>query len=264
MMSQVLTTTIDARGVATFTMNRPEMRNAFDEAMIGALCDAFGRFGHDDNVRAIVVTGAGKAFCAGADLNMMKRAAEYSTDENRDDARRLAYMLTAINHCPKPVIARVNGPAMGGGVGVVAACDVAVASEDAFFALSEVRLGLIPAVISPFVLQAITPQEAPRWFLTGERFDAETARRIGLVLMVAMPSQLDATVDELLQNVLAGGPRAQAEAKALINAVAFRPVDAKVMEDTASRIAHVRASPEGKEGISSFLEKRAPNWVKGA
>lgn len=262
-MTHSLLVTIDTRGVATFTMNRPDMRNAFDEAMIGAICDAFGRYGQDEAVRAIVLTGAGKAFCAGADLNMMERAAEYSADENRDDARRLAYMLHAINNCAKPVIARVNGPAMGGGVGIVAACDVAVAAEDAFFALSEVRLGLIPAVISPFVVQAISPREARRWFLTGERFAAETAKRIGLVHMVAMGAQLDATVDALLQNILAGGPHAQREAKTLINAVAFRPIDAKVMEDTANRIAQVRTSAEGREGIKSFLEKRKPKWVKG-
>ncbi|MBI1392716.1 MAG: enoyl-CoA hydratase/isomerase family protein [Alphaproteobacteria bacterium] len=262
MKDKTLQTTIDARGVATLTLNRPDTRNAFDEEMISAICDAFGRYGNDGSVRAIVMTGAGKAFCAGADLSMMQRAAGYSTDENRDDARRLAYMLHSINNCPKPVIARVNGPAMGGGVGIVAACDIAVASEDAFFALSEVRLGLIPAVISPFVVQAIRPQEARRWFLTGERFAAETAKRIGLVHMVAMGAQLDATIDALLQNILAGGPHAQKEIKSLINAVAYRPIDAKVMEDTANRIATVRASSEGKEGIASFLEKRKPNWVK--
>ncbi|MEO1015872.1 MAG: enoyl-CoA hydratase/isomerase family protein [Pseudomonadota bacterium] len=261
-MTQPLLVSIDKRGVATFTLNRPDVRNAFDEALIAAICDAFGRYGADDNVRAIVMTGAGKAFSAGADLNMMRRAAEASTDENKDDARRLAYMLQAINHCAKPVVARVNGPAMGGGVGLVAACDIAVAAEEAFFAFSEVRLGLIPAVISPFVVQAIRPQEARRWFLTGERFDAETAKRIGLVHMVSMGAQLDATVEGVLDNLLAGGPEAQREAKALINAVAYRPIDGKTMEDTATRIAHVRASAEGKEGIQSFLEKRTPGWVK--
>ncbi|MEM1397279.1 MAG: enoyl-CoA hydratase/isomerase family protein [Pseudomonadota bacterium] len=261
-MTPSLQVTIDPRGVATFKMNRPDVRNAFDEEMIGAICDAFGRYGHDDAVRAIIMTGAGKSFCAGADLNMMQRVAEYSADENRDDARRLAYMLNTINSCSKPVIAQVNGPAIGGGVGIVAACDIAVAAEEAFFSLSEVRLGLIPAVISPFVVQAITPNEARRWFLTGERFAASTAKRIGLVHMVAMGAQLDATVDALMQNVLAGGPNAQREAKALINAVAFKPIDGKVMEDTANRIATVRASAEGREGITSFLEKRKPSWVK--
>ncbi len=262
-MTQSLLVSIDKRGVATFTLNRPDVRNAFDEALIAAICDAFGRYGADDNVRAIVMTGAGKAFSAGADLNMMRRAAEASTDENKDDARRLAYMLHSINHCAKPVVARVNGPAMGGGVGLVAACDIAVAAEEAVFAFSEVRLGLIPAVISPFVVQAIRPQEARRWFLTGERFDAETAKRIGLVHMVSMGAQLDATVEGVLDHLLAGGPDAQREAKALINAVAYRPIDGKVMEDTATRIAQVRASAEGQDGISSFLDKRAPGWVKG-
>lgn len=259
---QVLLQTIDSRGVARLTMNRPELRNAFNEALIGAICDAIGRLNADPNVRAIVLTGAGQAFSAGADLNMMRRAAGYSAVENRDDARRLAHMLHAIYASPKPAIALVNGPAMGGGVGLVAACDIAIVSEDAFFALSEVRLGLIPAVISPFVVQAIGARQARRYFLTGERFDAETAKRIGLAHMVAMPAQLEATLDGVIENLLACGPGAIAEAKDLIRAVKGRPITEAVMEDTADRIARLRASAEGKEGVSAFLEKRKPSWVK--
>lgn len=262
MTEQVLLQTVDSRGVARLTMNRPELRNAFNEALIGAVCDAVGRLNAEPNVRAIVLTGAGAAFSAGADLNMMRRAAGYSAVENRDDARRLAHMLHAIYASPKPTIALVNGPAMGGGVGLVAACDIAIAGEDAFFALSEVRLGLVPAVISPFVVQAIGARQARRYFLTGERFDAETARRIGLVHMVAMKAQLEASLDGVIENLLACGPGAVAEAKDLIRAVKSRPITEAVMEDTAERIARLRASPEGKEGVSAFLEKRRPNWVK--
>lgn len=261
-MSQTLLISIDTNGVVTLTMNRPEVRNAFNEEMIDAICDAMGRYGSDDNVRAIVITGAGKIFSGGADLNMMQRAGSASAEENRDDARRLAYMLHGINNCAKPVVALVNGPAFGGGVGLVAACDISIASEDAFFALSEVRLGLIPAVISPFVVKAISAQEARRWFLTGERFDAETAKRIGLVHMVVMPAQLNATLDATLGDLLVGGPAAQAATKSLINAVDSKQIDKSLLEDTANRIAHIRATPEGKEGIDAFLNKRKPNWIK--
>ncbi|HPE32622.1 MAG TPA: enoyl-CoA hydratase/isomerase family protein, partial [Parvularculaceae bacterium] len=263
MKEQVIITTIDSRGVARLTMNRPQLKNAFNEELIGGICDAMGRLNADQNVRAIVLTGAGDAFSAGGDLNMMRRAGEASAAENKDDARRLAHMLHSIYSSPKPTIALVNGPAMGGGVGLVAACDIAIASEDAFFALSEVRLGLIPAVISPFVVEAIGARQARRYFLTGERFDAETARRIGLVHMVAMTAQLEATFDGALKSLLACGPNAQHEAKELIRAVAGHAITDAVMEDTAGRIARMRASAEGKEGMTAFLEKRKPNWVKG-
>ncbi len=262
MNDQVLRITIDGRGVARLTLSRPDVRNAFNEAVIDGICEAFGRFNNDPNVRIVVLTGVEKTFCAGADLNMMQRAATYSADDNKDDARRLAHMLHAINNSAKPVVARVNGPAMGGGVGMVAACDIAVAAESAFFALSEVRLGLIPAVISPFVVSAMGPQEARRWFLTGERFDAETAKRIHLVHMVAMDEQLDATVETVVASLLKGGPEAQRACKTLINAVAHKEINQSVLEDTANRIAQVRAGAEGKEGIAAFLEKRRPNWVR--
>lgn len=262
MKDQLLLTAVDSRGVARLTMNRPQLKNAFNEELIGEIAGAMGRLNADQGVRAIVLTGAGEAFSAGGDLNMMRRAGEASAAENKDDARRLAHMLHAIYASPKPTIALVNGAAMGGGVGLVAACDIAIAADTAYFALSEVRLGLVPAVISPFVIEAIGPRQARRYFLTGERFDAETARRIGLVHMAAMSAQLEATLDGVLSQLLSCGPAAQHEAKDLIRAVAARPITDSLMEETAGRIARLRASPEGKEGITAFLEKRKPNWVK--
>ncbi len=261
MTEQVLITTIDKRGVARLTMNRPEIRNAFNEELVGGICDAMGRLNNDANVRAIVLTGSGKAFSAGADLNMMKRAANFSAAENKDDARRLAHMLSSIYHSPKPTIALVNGPAMGGGLGLIAACDIAIGADTAFFALSEARLGLIPAVISPFVIQAISVRQARRYFLSGERFDAATATELGLLHKVATVDALNDELDSLLGELLACGPGAQALAKELIRKVSFRPVGDAVMEETAGMIAKTRASEEGKEGISAFLEKRKPIWI---
>ncbi len=261
-MSEFLTLTIDPRGVARLTLNRPEVKNAFNEALIVEIAGAMGRLGADKAVRIIVLTGAGDAFSAGADLSMMKRAAGYSAAENKEDARRLAQMLNAIYSCEKPVIGLVNGACMGGGVGLACACDIVIAAEEAFFALSEARLGLIPAVISPFVVRAIGVRQAQRYFLTGERFDAMTAKAIGLAHMVAMKAQLEATLDGVITNLLACGPAAQKEVKALIRAVSYRPVDEEVMEGTAGLIARVRASAEGKEGVAAFLEKRKPDWGK--
>ena len=262
MEDQLLRLTVDKRGVARLTMNRPDLRNAFDEKLIAEICDAMGRLHADAGVRAVVLTGAGSAFSAGADLKMMRRAADYSQAENKDDARRLAHMLNSIYECDKPTIALVNGPALGGGVGLVAACDIAIAAESAFFALSEVRVGLIPAVISPFVVRAIGPRQARRFFVTGERFDAEKAKDLNLVHMVCMDAQLDATLDNVLDNICAGGPSSQAAAKDLIRRVSYRSINDGVLEETAGLIAKVRASDEGKEGLTSFLEKRNPSWVK--
>ena len=262
MTDQALITTVDTNGIARITMNRPELRNAFNEALIGGICDVIGRFQSDPNVRAIVLTGAGKAFSAGADLNMMKRAAGFTAAENKDDARRLAHMLHSIYTMPKPTIALVNGPAMGGGLGLIAACDIAIGVDSAFFALTEVRLGLIPAVISPFVIEAIGVREARRFFLTGERFDAATAKELGLLHMVTPANEIDAALDGVIENLLACGPSAQTEAKLLIDAVANTPIDHKILDDTADRIARLRTSKEGKEGIISFLEKRKPNWTE--
>lgn len=263
MTEQVLITTIDKRGVARLTMNRPEIRNAFNEKLICEICDTMGHLNSDANVRAIVLTGAGKAFSAGADLNMMQRAAKFSAAENKDDARRLAHMLSSIFHSPKPTLALVNGPAMGGGLGLVAACDIAIGADTAFFALSEARLGLIPAVISPFVIQAITVRQARRYFLTGERFDAAKAAEIGLLHKVVAADALNDEADAMLGELLACGPNAQGLAKELIRRVAYRPLSDSVMEETAGMIAKTRASDEGKEGVASFLEKRRPGWISG-
>jgi len=258
---QLLRVTIDHYGVARLTMNRPDLRNAFNEQLIGEICDAMGRLNSDPNVRIIILTGAGNTFSAGADLNMMRRVADYSAAENKDDARRLGHMLRSIDDSDKPTIALVNGPALGGGVGLIAACDIAIAAEDAFFALSEVKLGLIPAVISPFVVRAISPRQARRYFITGERFDAAKAKEIGLIHMVTMASRLETTLDDVINNLLTGGPKAQGAAKELVKHVAYRPVEDGVMEETAGRIARTRASAEGKEGLNAFLEKRKPDWI---
>ena len=263
MTEQVLITSIDQRGIARLTMNRPDLRNAFNQDVINQICEAMGRLSTDENVRIIVLTGAGKAFSAGADLNMMRAVADYSPAENKDDARRLAHMLASIYHSPKPTIARVNGPAMGGGLGLIAACDIAIGADTSFFALSEVRVGLIPAVISPFVIQAIGTRQARRYFLSGERFDAATAEQMGLLHKTASPEMLDATIDEMIDNLLVCAPGAIGECKDLIQAVSARAIDEHVMRDTAERIARLRASKEGKEGVSAFLEKRKPNWIAG-
>ncbi len=260
MTDQVLLTTIDTNGVARLTMNRPDVRNAFNEEIVNEICDTMGRLNIDPNVRIIVLTGAGKAFSAGADLNMMRRAADYSSAENKDDARRLAHMLISIYDSPKPTIALVNGPAMGGGLGLIAACDIAIGAEETFFALSEVRIGLIPAVISPFVLQAIGPRQARRLFITGERFSAGKAKAIGLLHETAPMAGLDSALNEVIAGLLQCGPAAMREAKELIRAVSGRSIDEGVMKDTAGRIANIRASAEGKEGVTAFLEKRKPVW----
>ena len=264
MAYQHLLTDIDARGAARITLNRPGIKNAFNELLISEIEQAVKAFGADEKVRAIIITGAGDAFSAGADLSMMKAAGKDNASANKQGGRHLGHMLNAIDDCAKPVIALVNGPAMGGGVGLVAAADIAIAAEEAFFALSEVRLGIIPAVISPFVVRAIGVRQSSRFFLTGERFDAAKAREIGLVHMVAMGAQLEATLDGVLKNILSSGPRAIGEAKQLIRRVAYRPIDDSVLEETAGLIARLRAGEEGQEGISAFLEKRKPAWVAAA
>ena len=263
MTYQHLTVENDKRGLARVTINRPEVKNAFNETLIGEIAEAMKKLSRDEAARIIVLAGAGDAFSAGADLSWMKRASEFSAAENKGDARRLASMLNSIYECEKPVVALVQGACMGGGTGLASACDIVIASDDAFFALSEVRLGILPAVISPFVLHAIGERQARRFFLTGERFDAMKAKEIGLAHMVCLRAQMEETLDGLVRNLLACGPAAQKEAKALIRIVAGRPIDDAVMEETAGIIARVRSTPEGKEGVSAFLEKRKPNWIKG-
>ena len=246
--------------VTTVWMNRPEVHNAFDERLIDELTRACVELDGDASVRVVVLGGRGKHFSAGADLNWMRRAANNSVDENRRDARRLAEMLRVLAHMSKPTIARVQGAALGGGTGLTAACDMAVAARDAVFSTSEVRFGIIPSAISPYVLRAIGPRQALRYFQSAERIPAERALAIGLVQEVAASEELDRVVAALAAELMSGGPNALAAAKALVRDIAGRPIDAAIGEETAERIARRRATDEAREGISAFLEKRPPNW----
>ena len=247
--------------VATITLNRPDVRNAFNEASIADLTMAFDEAGQDADIRAIVLAANGTAFCAGADLNWMKKMAGYSQLENEADAMRLAEMLRTIYFSPKPVIAKVQGDCYAGGMGLVAACDIVVASDAANFCLSEVKLGLIPATISPYVIKAMGDQASRRYFLTAERFDAREAHRLGLAHEVVPVEQLDAKVAEIVKALVHNSPNAVREAKKLVRDVAGLPIDDVLLADTAGRIANIRASSEGKEGVASFLEKRKPSWL---
>ena len=247
--------------VAIVTLNRPAVHNAFDEELVAELTAAIRALGSDDSVRALVLTGAGASFCAGADLAWMKRMAGFSRAQNLADAMRLAAMLRTLNECPKPTIARVHGSVFGGGVGLVACCDIAVAEQGTVFSFSEARLGLVPATISPYVVEAIGPRAARRYFLTAERFTAAEAYRLGLVHDIAPAVELDARVNEILGFLVTAGPRAQAECKKLIRDVAHRPIESGVLAETAKRIAQVRASPEAKEGVAAFFGKRRAAWI---
>lgn len=260
-MSETILTEIDA-GVGLITLNRPERHNAFDDVLIGELTAALSDMDADPAVRVVVLGSRGKSFCAGADLNWMKRAAGYSAERTRRDTLDLARLLRTLDEMGKPTIARVQGPAYGGGVGLIAACDIAIATYDAQFALTEVKLGIIPAVISPYVLAAIGARKARRYLLSAERLSAAEAYRIGLLHeIVPGEPELDDAVGELVDALLANGPLALGECKALIRAVAGAPVTDELVEDTAQRIARVRASAEGREGMSAFLEKRKPSWL---
>jgi len=247
--------------IALVTLNRPEVHNAFNETLIAELTAALRALALDRSVRAVVLLGAGPSFCAGADLNWMKKMAAFSKAENLADAKALTTMLATLNDMPQPTIARVHGSAFGGGVGLVACCDVAIGAHDATFALSEAKLGLIPAAISPYVIEAIGARAARRYFLSAERFTAAEAFRLGLLHDLAVPVELDAKINELLGFLVTAGPQAQAEAKVLIRTVAHRPIDSAVIGDTARRIARVRATPEAREGVAAFLAKRRASWV---
>jgi methylglutaconyl-CoA hydratase len=249
-----------AGAVATIWMNRPDVFNAFNERLIADLGAACRELDADASVRVVVLAGRGRHFSAGADLNWMQRAATAGEAENLADARSFAGMLQALANMSKPTIARVQGAALGGGTGLAAACDMVVAAEDAQFATSEVKFGIIPAVISPYVLRAIGPRHALRYFQTAEKFRAAEAKAIGLVSEVVPPDGLDAGVASLVEPLLAGGPLAQLAAKQLIAAVAGRPIDAAVAAETATRIARQRATAEAKEGFAAFLQKRPPAW----
>lgn len=251
---------IDTGPVATVTLTRADLHNAFNDQMILEITDAFRQLGGQAGLRAIILAAEGKSFCAGADVNWMKRMIGYSFDENVADARTLARMLRAIRDCPAPVIARVHGAALGGGVGLVAAADMAVAIESAQFSLSEVRLGILPAVISPYVMEKIGPGHMRRYGVTAERFDAAEARRIGLVCEVRKSTEeCDACITGIIDALRACGPEAVGHCKRLIADVYGRNFD-ELEELTIRRIAERRVSPEGQEGLRSFLEKRTPNW----
>lgn len=251
-------------GAAVLWLNRPEVRNAFNEIMIAELTAAFAELDADPAVRAVVLAGRGKVFCAGADLNWMKKMGEMDFEENRKDALAFGAMLKALHSLKKPTIARVHGAAFAGGMGLIAACDIAVASTETEFAVSEVRLGLTPATISPYVLAAMGERAAQRYFLTAERFSAAEAYRIGFIHELAQPEELDATVNAILGEIVQGAPGAHALTKDLISVVAKRPLTSELLGDMAVRIATARASEEGREGVRSFLEKRAPSWLKAA
>ena len=247
-------------GVARVTLNRPELRNAFDDSLIKRLHQSFDEIARDKAIRVMVLAGNGPAFCAGADLNWMKRMAGYSYDQNLADAKALADMLAALDRLPKPTIARVHGPVFAGGTGLVAACDIAVGTPEAKFCLSEAKLGLSPATISPYVMRAMGEREARRYFLTAEVFDAQEAFRIGMLSILAAREELDNVISSLVEHLLAGGPEAHAKIKALIRAVAGRRPDDALVGETAGQIAEIRGSAEGREGIAAFLEKRKAAW----
>ena len=250
-----------AHRVAVVWMTREKVRNAFNETMIAELRGTFEKLGADPGVRAIVLAARGPAFCAGADLDWMRRMAAFSAEENRRDARSLADMLRTIHECPKPTIARVHGDAYAGGMGLVAACDMAFAAIGAGFCLSETKLGLIPATISPYVIQAIGVAAARRYMLTAEKFDAAEAYRIGLVRDIAPAEELDGKVNETLGALMLTSTDAVREAKRLVREVAGRPIDEALVADTAERIAAIRTSADGREGVRAFLDKRKPRWV---
>lgn len=248
--------------IGLVTMNRPERHNAFDDALIAELTEALRSMEAEDGIRVVVLAGTGRSFSAGADLNWMKRMAGYSTEENRRDAMALGALMRTLAHLRKPTVARVHGAAYGGGVGLVACCDVAIATQSARFALTEAKLGLIPSVISPYVIAAIGERHARRFFLTAEPMEAAEAWRLGLVHELAPgEGELDEKVGLVVDALLACGPVAQREAKELVRAVANKPVTSEMIQDTAGRIARLRSSPEGREGMSAFLEKRRPAWV---
>jgi methylglutaconyl-CoA hydratase len=263
MPETTILTHIDDRGKATLTMNRPELHNAFDDIIISDLTDALRQLEDDPDVRVVVLAASGRSFSSGADLNWMRRMADYSREQNLADAEGLAELMRTLDTLSKPTIALVQGAAYGGGVGLVACCDIAITVGRASFCLSEVKLGLLPAVISPYVVAAIGSRAARRYFLSAEAFDAAEAHRIGLVhQVVADEKELSIAAERMVALLLANGPGAMTAAKNLIAAVASRHVDDALIADTAGRIADQRSSPEGREGLSAFLEKRKPAWVR--
>jgi len=248
--------------IAIVTLNRPEVRNAFNDALISDLTKALLDLDKDEAIRVVVLAGAGTAFCAGADLNWTQRVAGYSQEQNLADARAFGELLRTLDRLSKPTIARVHGPAYGGGVGLVAACDIAIGSHEAEFCLSEVKLGLSPAIVSPYVVRAMGARLARRYLLTGEMIDAGEAYHLRLLSDVAVKEELDGAINALLGQLVIGGREAHRKIKDLVRAVAAAPLDDALVADTAKRAAEIRVSPEGREGIGAFLEKRKPAWVQ--
>ena len=246
--------------VARVYLNRPEVRNAFNDGVIAELTAAFTRLGADASLRAVVLGGHGKAFCAGADLSWMRAMAGYTWEQNRADAQALADMLWTLYRCPLPVVGRIHGDCYAGGVGLAAVCDVLVAAEGAHFCLSEARLGLLPATIGPYVVKALGEQASRRWFVTAERFTATRAQALGFVHEVVAAESLDDKLGEIVAAIVANGPAAVRACKRLVQDVAGRELDAALRDETARRIADIRASPEGREGVQAFLTKRDPAW----
>jgi methylglutaconyl-CoA hydratase len=248
--------------IGRITLNRPDVRNAFNDEVIAEVTEAFKAMGSRTDVRCIVLAAQGSAFCAGADLNWMRRMADYSYNENLEDAGKLAAMLHTIANCPKPTVARVQGDVYAGGTGLVAACDMAVAVESAQFCISEVKIGLAPATISPYLIRAMGVRASQRYWLTAERFSAAEAHRLGLVSEVKTMDTLDAAVDKLCKALCLASPDAIRATKRLIDSVVERPITHELIAHTVKEIATIRSSPEGKEGLQSFLQKRLPNWVE--
>jgi len=262
MMNKAVLVEINSQGVATVSLNRADKHNAFDDDMIATLSEAFSALAENAAVRVVVLRSEGKSFSAGADLNWMKRMASYSREDNLRDAKALAEMLKRLNNLPVPTIARVQGAAFGGAVGLVSCCDIAIATERASFCLSEVKIGLTPATISPYVVAAIGPRASRRYFISAERFGAVKAEQLGLVSEICDSMQLDERIGEVVKALLANSPIAMMQAKHLVRDVAHQSIDEALISDTCERIANIRVSSEGQEGLSAFLEKRSPAWIK--
>jgi len=260
---QTITTSIDQRGVLTLVMNRPKVFNAFNAAMISELTLALSSADNDDNTRLVVITGSGSCFSAGADMNWMRSQVEASLEDNESDALELANLLRTLNYLSKPTIARINGAAFGGGLGLIAACDITIAVDAARFGLTEARLGLAPAVISPYVFRRIGEGNARRYFLSGERFDTQRAYEMGLIQQIVTPEELEPAIEDIISQLLKGGPLAVAHCKQLAFAVAGHNAQSQktIDEFTTSLIARLRVSAEGQEGLAAFLEKRKPDWT---
>ena len=261
-MEQSVIYSVDERNIATVTLNRAEKHNAFDDEMINELTRAFKKAGEDANVRALILKAEGKSFSAGADLNWMKKMASYTEAQNESDALALATMLQTLYKMPKPTIARVQGAAFGGAVGLIACCDIAIGSKLSKFCLSEVKIGLIPATISPYVVEAMGARVCRRYFQTAEVFSARRARRLGLLSESVTEDELDSTIDNILSNILKNGPQAVAKAKDLVQWVSTQEINDALLTQTSKLIAQVRTSEEGQEGLSAFLEKRSASWVE--